>query len=311
MKITEKTINKRGQSVQVVQMIPGGIERGLRLKSGLAGLLLIGLAVALSTFIPEFQGSYRVKTIILGVIFGGSLLFSAIGRRVFRSEDRLSIRAGTRFCGITIWFPCVPMTKDQVLEVCRNKNAELVVRVKDSEEGNTLMAVGPFVDGDQAVEAISLLRPRKLSDDEIVENPQSVAVSVIRELERGVPKPLLRLLMLAVFGGLCYLAWFDRTWIDAGLSMLIGIPILILALLWFAPGSGVIYSSDDGRTVEFWTRHRVFHRLEYRKCLVTNEAPEFIRRKIHWATYGWLLLIPIYLGGVAYWILKLNPSLMG
>lgn len=304
MKITEKTINKRGQTVQVVELVPGGIERGLRWKSGLAGLLLIGIAVALTTYIPEFQGSYRVKILILGALFGGSLLISSLGRRVYRSEDRLSIRAGTRICGMTFWSPCVPMTGDQALEICRNKYTELVIKVRSSEEGETLISVGSFVDGDQAVKALALLRPKKMGDDEIVENPQSVAASVIRELERGVPTPLLRLLMLGVLAGLGYMTWFDRTWIDAGLSMFIGILALILALFWFAPGSGVIYSSDDGRSVDFWTRHHVFHRLEYRKSLVTNEPPQFTRRKIHWATYGWLLLIPIFIGGVVYLMIR-------
>jgi len=130
MKITEKTINRNGQAVDIVEFIPGGIERLLRWKSGFAGLLLIAIAIALTTFIADFQGQYRIKILIFGHLFGGGLIVSALSRRVYQSEDKLSIRSGLRFCGLNFWSICIPMKGKERLEISRNRYGELVIMEK-------------------------------------------------------------------------------------------------------------------------------------------------------------------------------------
>ena len=300
MKITEKTINRNGQTVDIVEFIPGGIERLLRWKSGFAGLLLIAIAIALTTFIAEFQGQYRIKTLIFGLLFGGGLIVSALSRRVYQSEDKLSIRSGLRFCGLNFWSLCIPMTGQERLEISRNRYGELVITVECEKNGDRLLSIGSFVDGNQAVRALSLLRPEK-NDDQTHHVPSgSLSSSVIRELERGAPVFLRRLLILLIFSALCLLGWFDQSWVEASLSMIIGMIVLLVTLRSVTPSWAVIYSSDDGHSVRFWTRHRFFYRLEYEKSLVSSEPPSFLRKKIHWASVGWVLIVPIYLTLMVY-----------
>ena len=110
--------------------------------------------------------------------------------------------------------------------------------------------------------------------------------------------------MLSVFFLLLVPAWFDHTWLDVILSMTFALPLLILAVGWLAPAGGVFYNTDDSESVEFWRRHRFFGRLEYRKSLVANEPPLFIRRKFHWASVGWLILIPIYVATMVALVLR-------
>ena len=285
----------------MVELIPVRVEKTVRFMCGAAGILLIALAVGLALFVPQFGGRYQLKIIILGVVMGGTLILASLGRRVYRSVDRASIRSGTRWLGLTHWSPGIPTTKHQVFDMGRNDDAELFVSVR-RPEGKKLLTIGPFVDGDQAVRASNLLSPGQKGEEE--ESSQVDALRIIQQLEDGPPLIVPRVMMLAVFFVLLMPAWFDQDWLDAGLSLLIGLPLLLLAVVWIAPRGGVLYHTDDSESVEFWTRHRFFHRLEYRKSLVSNEPPVFKRGKLHWATLGWLILLPLYVAAVAALILR-------
>ena len=233
------------------------------------------------------------------MVIGGSLILAAIGRLVYQSVDRASVRSGIRWLGVTHWSPGIPTTKNQVFEIGRNDDAELFVTVRRLE-GEELLSIGPFVSGDQAVKASTLLSPAQRDEDV----GEVGALQIIQQLEGGPPLIVLRTMMLAMFAILLLPAWFDRTWVDAGLSVLVGLPLLLLAVVWVAPRGGVFYQTDDSESVEFWTRHKFLRRLEYRKSLATNDPPVFIRRKFHWATVGWLLLIPLYSAVVVVLVLR-------
>ena len=268
---------------------------------GAAGLVFVALAVAMTLVVPQITERYQLKVIILGGMLGGAFVLAAIGRRVYRSVDCAGIYSGTRWLGLTHWSPGVPTTKSQILDIGRNDDAALFVTVRRAE-GETLLSIGPFVDGDQAVKASALLRPAQ--DVEGEDSSRVDAVRILRQLEGGAPHAVSRVLMLLIFGGLLVPAWFDRSWVDTGLSLLIGVPLLILAVTWFTPRGGVFHNTDDSKSVEFWTRHRFFRRLEYRKSLVTVEPPEFLRRKLHWASLGWMFLIPLYVAAMVVLILR-------
>lgn len=301
MRISEKTIRRGGRTLGVVELVPVRVEKTLRLMCGVAGMLFILFAIGLALFIPQFSDRYQLKVIILGTLIGGSLTLAAIGRRVYRSVDRASVRSGTRWLGMTHWSPQVPTTKNQVLDIGRNADAELFVTVR-RPEGEALLSIGPFVDGDQAVKASSLLSPGQIEEGE--DSPQENALQVIQQLEDGLPLIASRALMLAVFSVLLIPAWFDRTWLDVVLSMIFALPLLILAVVWGAPSGGVFYNTDDSESVEFWRRHRFFHRLDYRKSLISNDPPVLIRRKLHWASIGWLILVPLYVGVMVALVLR-------
>jgi len=262
---------------------------------GVAGVLFIAIAIGLATSVPQFSGHYQLKIIVLGVVIGGTLILASVGRRVYRAVDRAGVRSGTRWLGLTRWSPRIPTTKNQVLDIGRNDDAELFVTIR-RPEGATLLSIGPFVDGDQAVKASTLLSPGHKENEE--DGSQVDALEMIGQLENGPPLIVPRVLMVVVFCVLLLPAWFDRTWMDAMLSMIIGVPLLLLAVVWIVPSGGVFYQTDDSESVEFWTRHRFFRRMEYRKSLVARDSPVFLRKKLHWATLGWLLMIPLYVAGV-------------
>lgn len=299
MRISEKTIRRSGRTLRVVELVPVRVEKTVRMMCGASGLLFIVLAIGLALFVPQFADHYQLKVIILGVVIGGSLILAAIGRLVYQSVDRASVRSGIRWLGVTHWSPGIPTTKNQVFEIGRNDDAELFVTVRRLE-GEELLSIGPFVSGDQAVKASTLLSPAQRDEDV----GEVGALQIIQQLEGGPPLIVLRTMMLAMFAILLLPAWFDRTWVDAGLSVLVGLPLLLLAVVWVAPRGGVFYQTDDSESVEFWTRHKFLRRLEYRKSLATNDPPVFIRRKFHWATVGWLLLIPLYSAVVVVLVLR-------
>ena len=264
---------------------------------GAAGLMFAGLSIGVALFVPQVADRYQLKIIIIGTLIGVVFVMAALGRRVYWSVERASIRSGTRWLGLTRWSPKIPTTKNQILDIGRNDDAEIFVKVKRAE-GETLLSIGPFVDGDQAVKASALLIPGKKENEE--ESSPVDVVQILRELEGGPPLAFFRVLMISIFCAVLMPALNDQTWFDAGLSLLIGLPLLILAIVWVAPGGGVFHNTDDSRSVEFWTRHRFLQRMEYRKSLVTNDAPEFLRRKLHWATFGWLCLIPLFVAAVVF-----------
>lgn len=291
MKISEKTIRRDGRTLPVVELVPARLEKTLRWMCGAAGLLLAGAAVAMAMWVPDIAGHDRIKVIILGGIVGAGFVMTAMARRVYRSVDGAGIQVGTRWLGLTHWSPRIPTTHDQVLDIGRNRDSELFLTVRRAE-GGMLLAVGPFVDGDQAMKGSALLSPAQ--NGERSDSSQVDAVRILRQLEGGVPLVVLRVLILVVFVALLVPAWFDRSWIGAVLTLLIGVPILGLVIAWFSPKGGVFYNTDDSKSVEFWTRHRFFRRLEYRKSLVSHDPPEFLRNKLHWAAIGWVLLVPVY-----------------
>lgn len=294
MRIIEKTIRRGGSALAVVELIPGRTERPLRWMCGFAGVALFALVIGMALLVPQITERYQLKVIILGGMIGGVFVLAAIGQRVFRSVERSSIRQGRRWLGITHWSPKVPTSKSQILDIGRNDEAALFVTVK-RPEGETLLLIGPFIDGDQAVTAIALMRPGKkdVRDGHSFVDPGHI----LQQLEGNAPLAVPRVLLVLVFCGLLAPAWFDQTWLDLVLSLAIGLPLLILSVVWITPGGGVFHNTDDNRSVEFWTRHRFFRRLEYRKSLVSNEPPEFLRQKIHWASLGWMALIPLYVSG--------------
>jgi hypothetical protein len=301
MRISEKIIRRGGRTLRVIELVPVRVEKTLRLMCGAAGVLFILLAIGLALFIPQFSERYQFKVIILGLAIGGTMILAALGRRVYRSVDRMSVRSGTRWLGVTRWSPAIPTTKSQVVDIGRNEDSELFISVR-RPEGQVLLSIGPFVDGDQAVKASSLLSPGQVK--EVEGSAQVDALQIIQQLEGGLPLIASRALMLSVFFLLLVPAWFDHTWLDVILSMTFALPLLILAVGWLAPAGGVFYNTDDSESVEFWRRHRFFGRLEYRKSLVANEPPLFIRRKFHWASVGWLILIPIYVATMVALVLR-------
>jgi hypothetical protein len=301
MRITKKTIRRGGRSLEVVELIPGRAEKALRWMCGVAGLVMACLLSGMAMLLPQITEHYQIKMIILGVMVGGAFVMAAAGRRVFRSVERASIGTGMRWFGLTHWSPKVPTTKSQIFDIGRNDDAALFVSVR-RPEGEVLLAIGPFMDGDQAVEAAALMNSGKKGPEE--GDSQVDPLRIIQQLKGGASPAVSKLLMSLIFCSLLTPAWFDRTWFDAVLSMLIGVPLLMLAVVWITPGGGVFDNTDNGESVDFWTRHRFFGRLEYRKSLITNDAPEFLQHEHHLPSVGWVFLILIYVAVLAIWALR-------
>ena len=301
MRITKKTISLGERSLEMVELIPGRAEKALRWMCGVAGVVFASLMIGMAMLLPQITERYQMKMIILGAMVGGAFVMAAAGRRVFRSVERVGIGSGMRWFGLTHWSPKVPTTKSQILDIGRNDVAELFVSVRHPE-GEVLLAVGPFMDGDQAVEAAALMRSGQKGPEE--GGAQADPIRIIKELEGGASPVVAKLLMSLIFCALLIPARFDRIWLDAVLSMLIGVPLLILAVVWITPGGGVFNKTDKGESVDFWTRHRFFGRLEYRKSLITNDVPEFLQRARHVPSVGWVCVILIYVAVLAIWVLR-------
>jgi len=297
VRIIEKTIRRSDRALAVVDLVPGRAEKTLRWMCGVAGLMFFGLSIGAALFVPQLAEQYQLKIIIIGTMIGVVFVLAAMARRVYRSVERASIRSGTRWAGLTRWAPKIPTTKNLILDIGRNDDSQIFVTVKRNES-ETLLSIGPFVDGDQAVKASALLIPGQKGNEE--ESSPVDVVQILQELDGGPPLAVFRVLMISIFCAVLIPALNDQTWLDAGLSLLIGLPVLVLAVVWIAPGGGVFHNTDDSKSVEFWTRHRFFQRLEYRKSLNSDDAPEFLRRKWHWASLGWLCLIPLYVAAVVF-----------
>jgi len=300
MRIIEKTIRRGGSALSVVELIPARTAKPLRWMCGIAGVIIAGLVIGMAMLVPRIAESYQLKTMILGGMIGGFFILAALARKVFRSVERASIRSGTRWLGLTHWSPKVPTTKSQILDIGRNHDAALFLTVRRPED-EILLSIGPFIDGDQAVQASALMSPGQKEGEG---GPQVDPLQIIQQLEGGAPLAVSRVMMLVIFCTLLIPAWFDRSWLDFGLSVAIGVPLLVLAVVWMTPGGGVFHNTDDSKSVEFWTRHRFFRRLEYRRSLITHEAPEFLQRKLHWPSVGWICLIPIFGGALAGLVLR-------
>ena len=285
----------------MVELIPGRAEKALRWMCGVAGVVFASLMIGMAMLLPQITERYQMKMIILGAMVGGAFVMAAAGRRVFRSVERVGIGSGMRWFGLTHWSPKVPTTKSQILDIGRNDVAELFVSVRHPE-GEVLLAVGPFMDGDQAVEAAALMRSGQKGPEE--GGAQADPIRIIKELEGGASPVVAKLLMSLIFCALLIPARFDRIWLDAVLSMSIGVPLLILAMVCITPCGGVFNKTDKGESVDFWRRHRFFGRLEYRKSLITNDVPEFLQRARHVPSVGWICVILIYVAVLAIWVLR-------
>ena len=307
MRITKKTIRLGERSLEMVELIPGRAEKALRWMCGVSGVVFASLMIGMAMLLPQVTERYQMKMIILGAMVGGAFVMAAAGRRVFRSVERVGIGSGMRWFGLTHWSPKVPTTKSQILDIGRNDVAALFVSVRHPvsarhPEGEVLLTVGPFMDGDQAVEAAALMRSGQKGPEE--GGAKADPIRIIKELEGGASPVVAKLLMSMIFCALLIPAWLDRTWLDAVLSMLIGVPLLILAVVWITPSGGVFNKTDKGESVDFWTRHRFFGRLEYRKSLITNEVPEFLQRARHLPSVGWICVILIHVVMLVIWVLR-------
>ena len=198
--------------------------------------------------------------------------------------------------GITLWTSRFPLAEDIRLDICRNNHAEISVKIL-RPSGELVVEVGPFADGDQAVEVSSLLRPRKIVDIP-GKNSSQEAAAVIRSWE-GMIKPWgLQLMALFIVGAALFVGIGDENWLDAGITCVIGIAAIFLGMAYVTPITGVYYDSDDGENVEFWTRQGWFHRLDHQSSLVAPSSPIYLKRRIHYPSVAWLMLTPLFVGAV-------------
>jgi len=295
MKIIEKEIKRRGRSVSLVELIPEKAPEMLRIKWGLIGLAMV-LGAACLYLVPEGNfDRFRTKgVIILGALGCWGILW-ALSRVVYRGIVNREVKIGRRFLGMTMWTRRMPLAEDLSLDISRNEAAEIFVKMLEPE-GDLIHEIGPFIDGDQAVTACGQLRPRKMMDEEMEEADQAVAREVIRDLEGPVKPWFLQMTMLIILAWLIFTGWRDENWIDAAITGVIGFGAVLAGIAFLAPISGVYYDSDDGESVEYWNREGWFHRMDFKASLVKPTAPEFLKRRFHFPTLGWLSLVPVYLG---------------
>lgn len=294
MRITEKTTRRQGHELRVVEMIPERMEGTWRSKCGLAGALLLGGVLSLALGFPPLDTILRFKLMALGGLGGGLLLATSLGRSVYRTNDHLNVRKGFRFLGFTMWEPRIPLTGDLVLDISRTDASEIFVAIRRPESAGLLL-IGPFIDGDQAVEACKFLRPRQRG---VGDEPSLNPAKVIHDLEGTVPNGVAQFTLISLFLTMLFVAWQDRSPADAAVSISLGTLVFLAAVRWLAPRAGVDERTDIGESVEFWIRSRPFLRLEFRKTLNSAEPPIYLRSKYHWPTVGWLLMIPLFIGAV-------------
>ena len=307
MRIIEKLTRSRGRTVEVVELIPEPDPEGERIKWGLVGLALVLTAICFHLAPEGAVDRFRLKAII---ILGGVGLYGvlwALSRRVFREVVNREIKIGRRLLGITLWTTRIPLAEDVRLDISRNDHAEISVRIVRPDE-ELVVEIGPFQDGDQAVEASVLLRPRK-KVEESDEIGSQEAAAVIRNLEGTVRPWFLQMVALILIGGAFLVGIGDKEWLDAGITCVIGIAAVILGVAYVAPISGVYYDSDDGENVEFWTRQGWFHRLDHQSSLVSQVPPIYLKRRFHYPTVAWLMLAPLFVGAVVVKVLYPISSL--
>ena len=296
MRIIEKMTRTRGRSVEVVELIPERDPESSRIKWGLIGMTLVLAAICFYLAPTESIDRFRLKAIILLGGAGAYGVLWALSRAVFRGVVNREIKVGRRLMGISLWTSRVPLAEDIRLDICRNDYAEIFVKIL-RPGGELVVEIGPFTDGDQAVEASSLLRPRKIVDDS-GKNCSQEAAAVIRSLE-GMVKPwALQLVALLMVGAVLFVGIGDENWLDAGITCVIGITAIFLGIAYVAPITGVYYDSDDGEKVEFWTRQGWFHRLDHQSSLVAPTCPIYLKRRIHYPSVAWLMLAPLFVGAV-------------
>ena len=296
MTIIEKMTRTRGRSVEVVELIPERDPGSSRLKWGLIGMTLVLAAICFYLAPTESIDRFRLKAIIL---LGGAGVYGvlwALSRAVFRGVVNREIKVGRRLMGISLWTSRVPLAEDIRLDICRNDHAEIFVKILHPS-GELVVEIGPFTDGDRAVEASSLLRPRKIVDG-AGKNSSQEAAAVIRSWE-GMVKPWgLQLMALLMVGVVLFVGMGDENWLDAGITCVIGIAAIFLGIAYVAPTTGVYYDSDDGEKVEFWTRQGWFHRLDHQSSLVAPTSPIYLKRRIHYQSVAWFMLAPLFVGAV-------------
>lgn len=296
MRIIENMTRTRGRSVEVVELIPERDPESSRLKWGLIGMTLVLAAVCFYLAPTESIDRFRLKAIILLGGAGGYSVLWALSRDVFRGVVNREIKVGRRLIGMTLWTSRFPLAEDIRLDICRNNHAEISVKIS-RPSGELVVEIGPFTDGDQAVEASSLLRPRKVVDIS-GKNSSQEAAAVIRSWE-GMVKPWgLQLMGLFMVGAALFVGIEDENWLDAGITCVIGIAVIFLGMAYVAPITGVYYDSDDGENVEFWTRQGWFHRLDHQSSLVAPIPPIYLKRRIHYPSVAWLMLAPLFVGVV-------------
>ena len=296
MRIIEKVTRTRGRSVEVVELIPERDPESSRIKWGLIGVTLVLAAICFHMAPAESIDRFRLKAIILLGGAGAYGVLWALSRAVFRGVVNREIKVGRRLMGITLWTSRVPLAEDIRLDICRNNHAEIFVKIL-RPGGELVVEIGPFTDGDQAVEASSLLRPRKIVDSSR-KNSSQEAAAVIRGLE-GIVKPWgLQLIALLMIGAALFVGIRDENWLDAGITCVIGIAAVFLGMAYVAPITGVYYDSDDGENVEFWTRQGWFHRLDHQSSLVAPISPIYLKRRIHYPSVAWLMLAPLFIGAL-------------
>ena len=297
----------RGRSVEVVDMIPERDPESSRIKWGLIGLALVLTAICFYLVPPGAVDRFRLKAIILLGFSGGYGVLWALSRTVLRGIVNREIKVGRRLMGITLWTSRIPLAEDIRLDIYRNDHAEISVKILRPNE-DLVLEIGPFVDGDQAVEASSLLRPRKTVEPP-EENGSQEAASIIRSLE-GKLKPWgLQLMALLLIGGAFLVGIGDKDWLDAGITCVVGIVAVIFGMAYVAPITGVYYDSDDGENVEYWTRQGLFHRLDHQSSLVAPTSPIYLKRRFHYPSVAWLMLAPLFVGAVVVKVLYPISSL--
>ena len=187
MRIVEREINRQGRSVALVEMIPDREPEMLRIKWGLIGLALVLGAVSLC-LVPEGEiDRFRIKGVLILGVLGSLGILWALSRVVYRGVVNREVKLGRRFLGMTMWLRRMPLAEDLRLDISRNEGSQILVKVLEPE-GKLVHEIGPFVDGDQAVMACGLLRPKKTADLEVEDGDQEIANGVIRDLE-GPVKP--------------------------------------------------------------------------------------------------------------------------
>jgi hypothetical protein len=307
MRIIEKTTRTGGRSVEVVELIPERDPEASRIKWGLIGLALVLTAICFYLAPAGAIDRFRLKGIVILGATGGYGVLWALSRTVYRGIVNRELNVGRRFLGLTLWKTRIPLAEDIRLDISRNDHAEILVKVlRPSEE--LVVEIGPFVDGDQAVQASSLLRPRKTVDTSD-DNSSLDAAAVIRSLEGQVKPWFLQLVALLLIGGAFLAGIGDKEWLDAGITCVIGIAAVIFGLVYVSPISGVYYDSDDGENVEYWTRQGWFHRLDHQSSLVEPTSPVYLKRRFHYPSVAWLMLAPLFVGAVVVKVLFLMSSL--
>ena len=286
----------RGRSAEVVELIPERDPESSPLKWGLIGMTLVLAAICFYLVPVESIDRFRLKAIILLGGAGAYGVLWSLSRAVFRGVVNREIKVGRRLMGITLWTSRFPLAEDIRLDICRNNHAEISVKIL-RPSGELVVEVGPFADGDQAVEVSSLLRPRKIVDIP-GKNSSQEAAAVIRSWE-GMIKPWgLQLMALFIVGAALFVGIGDENWLDAGITCVIGIAAIFLGMAYVTPITGVYYDSDDGENVEFWTRQGWFHRLDHQSSLVAPISPIYLKRRIHYPSVAWLMLAPSFVGVV-------------